>query len=383
MSPIGLQARYSYSEMTENKRNTTFTMLSVFGILFVMLGHLGWNVLDVGGIFPYYSFHVLLFVFISGYFYKTSDEENILEYIKHKAISLLLPYYIWNLFYGVLVTVLYHNGIDYAQGITFYSFFIEPFVNGHQYGLNSPAWFVPALFLLELINIIVRKMLCRIKLNNEYVIMGVYLLMGLITVYLAKRGSVYDYYKIPGRVLFMAPAFQFGRMYRYRIEGILKRIPGWIVAIAMLIINVILLKTQAGLNYSVVWVSSFANGIWVPFVSTITGILFWLSIAKIIVKYIDKSRMWKYISYMGSHTFDIMMHHLLGFFIINVCLVLFGVAGFENERFTYDVYYSWNPDNIEAFKILYIIAGVLLSLTFAKLKEKVCGLLTIGKTIRS
>ena len=45
------------------KENKEFRILSAIGIILVVAGHLGYDVFDIGGLFPYYSFHVPLFMF--------------------------------------------------------------------------------------------------------------------------------------------------------------------------------------------------------------------------------------------------------------------------------------------------------------------------------
>ena len=67
--------------MAQYKENREFRVLSAVGIILVVAGHLGYNLFDLGGLFPYYSFHVFLFLFVSGYFYKKEAEENILGYL--------------------------------------------------------------------------------------------------------------------------------------------------------------------------------------------------------------------------------------------------------------------------------------------------------------
>ena len=48
------------------KENKEFRILSAIGIILVVAGHLGYDVFDIGGLFPYYSFHVFIFLFVSG-----------------------------------------------------------------------------------------------------------------------------------------------------------------------------------------------------------------------------------------------------------------------------------------------------------------------------
>ncbi len=62
---------------TNTEENSQFRILSALGIIFVVAGHLGYGVFDMGGLFPYYSFHVFIFLFVSGYFYKDEAEKHI------------------------------------------------------------------------------------------------------------------------------------------------------------------------------------------------------------------------------------------------------------------------------------------------------------------
>lgn len=75
-----------------NKRNQVFQYLEAIGILMVIDDHTGTNIGIMSGIFPYNSFYMPMFVFISGYFYKDTPVWN---NITHKAKHLLIPYLIW------------------------------------------------------------------------------------------------------------------------------------------------------------------------------------------------------------------------------------------------------------------------------------------------
>ena len=58
-------AEHSYG----THENIVFRILSAIGIVCVVMGHLGCKLLGVDSWLPYYSFHMPLFSFISGYFY--------------------------------------------------------------------------------------------------------------------------------------------------------------------------------------------------------------------------------------------------------------------------------------------------------------------------
>lgn len=359
------------------KRNETFIILSAVGILLILLGHLDFPLLNMGGLFPYYSFHVMLFVFISGYFYKPEDEEHILAYLKRKVLHLLIPYFIWNLVYGILATLLHGTGMQIGENISLYNLFLAPFLSGHQFMFQAASWFVPALFLVELCNILGRKILSLVKIRNEYVIMILYLIIGLAAVYLAKRGSVYDYYKLPARIMLMAPVFQMGRLYKEKLKSH-DTLPAYLYFPILLVIQLVIVCVNYGqLAYSAVWVTGFAHSVFLPYLTTITGIAFWLRVAKELTPLLTQSR---FVMYLGTHTFSVMMHHLMGFFLLNcVFAALSGIcerfADFDHTRFTTDIYYVFLPDGMPEWKWLYLIAGLTLPLGISYIGNKIVSIL--------
>ena len=121
--------------MTELKirENRQMRILSAIGIILVAAGHLGYDLFDIGGLFPYYSFHVFIFLFVSGYFYRTQAQERIGRYLLGKCRTLLLPYFIWNLFYGILTEVLHRAGFAIGEPLSLKTMFLSPFLDGHQF----------------------------------------------------------------------------------------------------------------------------------------------------------------------------------------------------------------------------------------------------------
>lgn len=364
----------------KKERNLTFTILSALGMTLVMLGHLDYGILTIGGLFPYYSFHVLIFVFVSGYFYKPEVEESIVRYFLHKAKTLLLPYFIWNLVYGIIATILHGFGFVIGGSISLYNLFVAPFHGGHQFMYNATAWFVPALFLLEMCNIIGRRILRFLRLRNEWVIAILYLMVGCFAVFMAMRGSVYDLYKIPGRLMVMAPAFALGRLYKEKLEKF-DVVPTIILIPFLLGINAILGATHNGLAYSVVWVTGFANTPITPFITMTTGIWLWLRIASLISRLVSikpKALFCRAISYYGNNTYSVMLHHLFVFMMIKSIFAIFSAKGlafldFDLELFHSDVYYTYIPGGIAAFKLVYLLCGVVISLAISKAIQSVKG----------
>ena len=84
------------------RENTAMRALYLLAIFFVVDGHLsGRDMLDLGGLFGYYSFHLMLFAFGSGYFFRDGAQDAPGREIARAAGRLLVPLYLWNLVYGV------------------------------------------------------------------------------------------------------------------------------------------------------------------------------------------------------------------------------------------------------------------------------------------
>ena len=168
----------SGKQIKGNAINMQFAVLSALGMFFVVDGHLNNSYLDIGGLFPYYSFHMPLFAFISGYFFRPGSEAGLRAYAKRKAVRLLGPYMVYNLVYGIITQFLHGAGFAFGGSLNLHNLFIEPFMTGHQFEYNLAAWFVPALFLVEMANVFLRRILGKAA-GNEYAVTAVYMGIGI------------------------------------------------------------------------------------------------------------------------------------------------------------------------------------------------------------
>ena len=217
-----------------------------------------------------------------------------------------------------------------------------------------------------------------LHIRNEYVIMALYLVVGLAAIFLAKRGSVYDYYKLPARIMLLAPCFQFGHLYKEKLES-KDTLPSSLYFCIILSVQLFIVFAASGQTaFSAVWVTGFAHSIFLPYLTAFTGIAFWLRIAKELTPLLKNSR---FVQYLGTHTFSVMMHHLLGFFLVNC--IFAGLAkiavspgftalnewfgAFDFSRFTTDIYYVYMPGGMGEIKWLYLAVGIAISLGIAKI----------------
>lgn len=373
----------------DSKENKVMRVLGALGIIFIASGHIEFDLFTIKGIFPYYSFHVYIFLFIAGYFYQRSDEEAPFKYVLKKVKVFLLPYFVFNLIYGILSTIMNTKGFSLGQDISLYSFFVEPFMGGHQYMLNAPSWFLISLFFVEILNVFLSRILSLIHLDDEWIVFGIYLALGIATAFLAIGGHVWGPYKDIARILIMMFGFGLGRVYRTKLErfmpsadtmdGILEILAGTVM---LFILQVLLTHFTAGLAFSTVWVTGFANGPVIPYVSITSGILFWLLISILLVRLLGFSKVTQKIlegiCVVGRSTKSIMLHHVFIIFIINsivaeVYMKGHGALKFDMDKYLTDVYYVYGQGQTDVPKIFYLILciaiPVLLSILYKSLKK--------------
>ncbi len=347
----------------EKEYNMTFCILSGLAMIMIVAGHAGCDVLSVGGLFPYYSFHVPLFVFISGYFYDEKEEETPSAYLCKKAKRLLLPYFVWNLVYGIAAGILRGNGFAMGEPVGLRTLFLEPFISGYQFIYHYAAWFVPVLFLIEIMNLFMRLILRKLHLCHEWLILAGTLAAGMTVVCFAIQGRVWGLYKMPGRILFLYPCFQMGQFYRRKLEVHDKS--GNLPYFAMLFaVQILLTLCCNGLAYSSVWCTGFANGPVIPYVTAVTGIAFWLRIAKILTPVLAQSRVMRY---LGKNTYAVMMHHVMAFMLVKMVLALFAahtpwLADFDIDAYRSNIDYYYLVKGAEQFRLVYLAAGAALPL---------------------
>lgn len=109
------------------------------GIISMVMGHIGF-----GGEFDYFihAFHMPMFFFISGFFYR--NDYRIGEYITKKAKSLLIPYISFGAFHYVSFIIL--NGFSAKPLIHLFT------INTHGMPTSAGAlWFLTALFWADII----------------------------------------------------------------------------------------------------------------------------------------------------------------------------------------------------------------------------------------
>lgn len=146
------------------KRIPFIDIARAFAIILIVVGHVIVHSQHLGSIYKLiYSFHVVLFFIISGFTFKIKENEKFLNFFKKKFLRIMVPYFVWALAF-LIPYMIFGKGVGNNLGITS-SFNLKTMLiniiygNGNLEALkqNTPLWFLPALFSMEIIYYFVIK----------------------------------------------------------------------------------------------------------------------------------------------------------------------------------------------------------------------------------
>lgn len=201
-----IEAVHTHVYSLPKRNNKTFLILQSFGILIVVFGHCSGIKIFLNNVFPFYSFHMALFAFISGYFFK---DRKISEFLKIKIKNLIIPYFIWNFIYGIIVNILKNfNVVNYGGDFTLYNIFIAPFYgNSNQFIFNVAAWFVISIFFIQLIYFIIYKINKITKINTEIFVAIIAIIIAYFELEMVRKGHNTGFWFLLTRICFLMPFY--------------------------------------------------------------------------------------------------------------------------------------------------------------------------------
>lgn len=363
------------------KINYEFKTLLGLAMLFVICEHTGKNQLfNFMGLFEYDSFQIALFIFISGYFFKDvyiTDKTK--EFIIKKIKRLFLPFCIWNLFYGCVITYLRHSGywqFNMGSDLSLQSYFGKLFTLGTAYELNSPGWFLIHLFYVDMAYIIIRKLLHACRIRNDIVQFVLFTGISVVGMKLSQSYNTVSIIPI-SRVMFCLLWFELGHLYHKYIEEFLEKYHFWnnkcLIIIVCFAVEY-LLKRLAGYGSleSPVFAARFSYNPLFTIIVALNAIILWMAIAKLISPIWTQSKVCRYIS---DHTFSLMMHHIFIGRMVMGLLYTFGyrmgrLPSFDEVLFRQNIWYFYLPDGQTYFLIAYMVIAVSVILSLIYLWER-------------
>ena len=352
------------SSSTRRPENMTMRALYLLAAVFVVDGHTRFeDMFEMRGLFRYYSFHLMLFAFGSGYLLRDEDTAHPLALLARRARRLLVPLYVWNLVYGVGAALLRRfGGFAFGEPLTAYNLLVAPLTNGEQFVWNLGAWFVFPLFLAQAMYLLARR-LSRLWGEREPLTFLLCLIPGAVAAQLCAAGRQDALPLFLMRALILLPGYAGGVLYRRCLEkhDTLPTVP---YLTALVIARALLCTRYENLAYllsSCTYMSCGAAGV---YLGGAIAIAFWLRIARLLAPHMERSRLALAVS---RHTFDIMMHHYMGFFALN-CVFLglhklgLAAADFSVSAMRTQQGYLYAPPGRQEWNVLYLIAGLLVPL---------------------
>ena len=339
-------------EQLVNKRADHLDIAKALGIIAVVYGH---------ALGPYTVFvslyHMALFFFISGYFYKDSYTQNPLTLVKKRIKTLYVPFITFGLFFGIL-----HN---YLYRINIYTDLIPSVYNHTQYlatrseyiinllkilsfakleQLLGPLWFLPVLFCVNMLFLLANYCIYRIKPANR----ELWLAVTIIAIFCVG----FSYY--PEHNIFLRPVsiamvttvmFYFGNLFKKYESFIVFNGAYALACFILLLASVPYGPIENGGH--IFGSPSFYIG------SSLSGIYLNLYIAR---KFVSDSLLKKFLLYCGKNTITILALHYLAFRSVSYLQVrLFDLPPyFTAQHPVLDASHGW--------WFVYTIAGVVFPL---------------------
>jgi len=331
----------------KSRRVGWIDLLKGYGIILVFLGH---TTLINQYIDHYiFSFHMPLFFFLAGFFYKDSSTIKFRDFVLEKTNTRLIPYFTFGaLTYCIWLLPILLRKFEIYEGLTSIpeSLFVKPLL-GMFYGVgdsnwlphNGLLWFLACLFITEIIFFFVKK----ISGAN----LSIFLLCLLGCGVLGYIDSLYFPTRPPFGVDIALTAVVF-----YGFGSLLKKH---------------LLKIDVGLAIAFLCISlggilAFANNrVDMNFNKYGNFFLFYISSALSILGYIilfKRMPMNRFMSYVGSNSLVFYLLQNVGFFLINILLFLLLKIRIHEI----------SPNLIYAF--IYVILAILVIFPFVFLIKK-------------
>ena len=273
-----------------NNRIAWVDIAKGIGIVLVLIGHISQN---KNLHYFIYSFHMPLFFIISGYLY--SEKE---QYVRKKAKSILLPYLLWSIV-SFLYWVLIERNLR-AQNL-------NPMIPAtniliarggeDNYIFNVALWFLPCLFVTEVMFNFLKKRIKNIKI------------LSIIILFFSILGYTYsklNLIRLPFclDIALIAIGFYFlGYLWKQKIEIAFKQFnnkiwKSYIIIGVMTIVTVVVSQINYGMSMN----SLKFNNYFFTYIASISGCL----VIYIISNVINRNRI---LEFLGRNTLIIMCIH--------------------------------------------------------------------------
>lgn len=347
----------------KSNEDMAFRYLYGFGILFVVLSHCdGGGVRFLSNWMNFGAFHLAIFVFGSGYFFKKEKLQQPLSYFRQKIKRLLLPLWCWNLFYGILLALLKLCGFAFGEALTLKNLLLFPISSENLYVLNMGSWFIFPFFMVQLLYAVLKLLLDCLKKPQitDRLIPIIFIAAGGVGVYLAGHGyhevKLYPVF----RILYFMPFYACGMLYRDFLQKQIAKLPAFVV-LGVCLFTSLLLNTYYGRTvYAIPSSCDYPFGVAATYLAAFLGIAFWMKVSEVLAQCGTDC---KPLLTLGRSTWEIMIHQFAGIMAVKCFFAganrLFGYfPDFDWNAFYGDIWYLYRPGGIEEYAFLYVLGAI-------------------------
>lgn len=357
--------------------NYAMKVLLCFGMTFIVSGH----IVTAGNagpsfaynLFPPASFHVALFLFASGYFFKSKHKEHIAVYIKRRFVRLMVPLYALTAVYAIWTTFAHSIGFSIGQNVTLYNLLLDPLFGGHAFMWNLCLWFVAPLFFVQVIDVCIRRVFhINDSAIKNLILTAFYFVVAFITVSLMLKLYGVDGFEayssspliLLARVGFLIFWYGLGQCYKVVFEKYdnASNLLYFSIVVTLQVIGIVL--SHGNVGYVISW-CGFNSGHYMPFVASVLGIAFWLRISKLLAPVLKQS---KAMNFFADNTFSVMAHQFVGIMFVKSLLAFLAswglIQGFDFALMSSDIWYYYvpaalyNSPSASIFCTLYLAGGI-------------------------
>ena len=333
--------------MATSDKNNHIAIAKAIGIILMVIGHAGTPSIYIGKFI--YLFHMPLFFFCSGYFFKgLMDIDELIPYCKKRLLGLYLPYLKYSLLFLLLHNIffqfyLYEYPYDY---IDFLRQFLKTLVMSDYETMLRPFWFIKVFFLSSIFAAIVSLFYRK---NSKYINTKTITILCIILTIMIKTTNN------PIPVIGDLSVITFGITYIY--SGHLFRQYEGCIHINHLMLIIIFLATAIGcvcfIGIIDMRYTTISNTI--PYyLLSILGIIMVIRISQGFNRHLP-STIKNALYYIGNHTMSILALHLFAFKLGNLAKIWFYDMPIEKLSDHTIIY-----ENNNFFWIIYIVLGISL-----------------------
>lgn len=326
------------------KRITAIDIAKGIGILLVVLGHqIDYFHAPMPGAYPYiYLFHVPLFFFLSGMFFR--EQEGLWTCFRKKFMRLFVPYLLANIFFFFVEMVRVWNlGAAYDGDLGWRDLWLAcaglwPVLSM----LSRPTWFILVLFRITLIY----KLIQMLAGGRKWI-------MAVLCAAIGIAGAIWapgEY--MLGQTMVALPFLCLGHVCGAEMVEHKKifSLPISVIGILLALPLLYLISLHQQTNIAVNVYDHPA----LMYAGALLGILAVLWLSKLIERLPNTTKL---LSFVGRYTLSILIWHI---FIMKVLFTAAEHAGWENSPVTY----------IAAF-IVAVALPCAMSMVYAKIKDKI------------